>query len=368
VTEHVIRALAGFRGEDAPVTTCYLDVDGRRFLRHQDYEHELDLLLRSARTKANGDDSVVADLRRIESYVKGGFDRSNVRGLAIFSCTAHDLWEVIPLPVPVRSRVVINHFAAVGQLESVVQEHDRLGVLLVDKQRARMFVFQLGELIDRSELFHELPRDYDERGERDMGDTRHHLEALTSQHLRHAAQVAFRVFQEHGFERLAIGTTEEMAHDIEAALHPYLRDRLAARLPVTTGAPVEEIRAAALQLETRLERQKEAAEVQRLREAIGAGRRGVAGLAPVLQALVERRVERLLVSQGFVAPGWRCPSCSYLGQVGRACPICGEEMDRVDDVVEEAVEEALAQSCRVEICVGNADLDVLGRIGALLRY
>jgi hypothetical protein len=40
----------------------------------------------------------------------------------------------------------------------------------------------------------------------------------------------------------------------------------------------------------------------------------------------------------------------------------------VEDVVEEAVEEALAQSCDVEICVGNADLDVLGCIGAILRY
>jgi hypothetical protein len=43
-------------------------------------------------------------------------------------------------------------------------------------------------------------------------------------------------------------------------------------------------------------------------------------------------------------------------------------MDLVDDVVEEAVEEALIQSCRVAVCDGNADLDVLGRIGALLRY
>ena len=43
-------------------------------------------------------------------------------------------------------------------------------------------------------------------------------------------------------------------------------------------------------------------------------------------------------------------------------------MYAVDDVVEEAVEEALAQSCDVQVCVGNADLDVLGRIGALLRY
>jgi hypothetical protein len=43
-------------------------------------------------------------------------------------------------------------------------------------------------------------------------------------------------------------------------------------------------------------------------------------------------------------------------------------MVEVTDVVEEAIEEALAQSCEVEVCVGNADLDVLGQIGALLRY
>ena len=43
-------------------------------------------------------------------------------------------------------------------------------------------------------------------------------------------------------------------------------------------------------------------------------------------------------------------------------------MELVDDVVEEAIEAALAQSCRVEVCRDNADLDVLGRVGALLRF
>jgi hypothetical protein len=43
-------------------------------------------------------------------------------------------------------------------------------------------------------------------------------------------------------------------------------------------------------------------------------------------------------------------------------------MDHVDDIIEEAVEQALLQSCHVEVCVGNADLDVAGRIGALLRF
>jgi len=43
-------------------------------------------------------------------------------------------------------------------------------------------------------------------------------------------------------------------------------------------------------------------------------------------------------------------------------------MDEVPDVVQAAVDAALVQSCRVDVCVGNADLDVLGRVGARLRY
>ena len=54
--------------------------------------------------------------------------------------------------------------------------------------------------------------------------------------------------------------------------------------------------------------------------------------------------------------------------IGRRCPSCDGEMTVVEDVVEEAIEEALRQSCEVRLCVGNADLDVLGRVGAILRY
>ena len=66
ITEAAIRELAGIRGEDAPITSCYLDVDGRRLARHQDVEHELEGVLRSARARANGHRSVHDDLLRID--------------------------------------------------------------------------------------------------------------------------------------------------------------------------------------------------------------------------------------------------------------------------------------------------------------
>lgn len=370
ITEDTIRQLAGFRSRGAPVVSCYLDVDGRRHVRRKDVEAELDHLLRPVRDPARRD-ATSADFARIEKYVRDQLDRSAARGLAIFSCSARDLFEVIPLPVSVPSRVVVNSTPAIGQLEALVQELDRFGVLLVDQQRARMFVFHFGELVDHSELFDAKPRQYDSIGERDlMGHDKaeHHVEELVLQHLRHAADVAFRVFQIDGFDRLTIGAPESVLPVIESLLHPYLRERRCGVIDVAVNAPIADIRGVALALEAQVEREKEAALVTKLRDAVGARSRGVAGLEATLQALVERRVDVLFVSQGYRESGWRCERCGHLCHKGPACPLDGSQMLRTDDIVEEAVDIALAQRCKVEICRDNADLDVLGRVGALLRY
>ena len=369
ITEDAIRSLAGYKGEGAPVTSCYVDLDGSRHVRWQDVVNAVKPLLKVAHQKHSDDPSVCDDIAKIEELVKGGVDRSRTRGLAIFSSTANDFWQVIELPVPVRNQVVVNHSPAVRQLEVVVDEFERFGLLLADSQRARVLVYELGELVESDEVFDALPRDedHDDAGSRPK-DLQAHRADVVHTHLRHAADAAFKVFKDRGFERLILAAPDEIAGELESLLHPYLKERVEARCSISVGASDDEIRAAALEVEAEVERRKEAELVERLRDEVGAGRRGAAGLDDVLRALVERRVETLLVSSGYATEGWRCGGCAYIGRVGRTCPVCSTEMDRVDDVIEEAIEEALAQSCEVEICEGNADLDVLGRIGALLRY
>jgi peptide chain release factor subunit 1 len=379
ITDGLLRDLAGFRSGRAPVTSCYLDVDGRRFIRIQDLEPHLDDLLRRGRrrlTSTNGPEapdraavaSVEADLRRISDFVRGGLDRSSTRGLAMFSCSAEQFWQVVELAVSVPNVIVVNATPHIRVLESVIDHYQRFAVLLVDRQRARIFLFEQGKLVEKQEHFDRLPRHDDDGGQMDRDHLAGHTQAAAAHHLRRAAQAAFAVYQEHPFDHLVLGTADTLARDMERELHPWLRDRIAARVSVPVGAREDEIVQAALGVEARVERAREAALVEKLRQAVGAGSGAAVGLADVLAALVARRVDTLLVSEGYEAPGWRCPGCAYVGLRGRRCPVCTADMHQVDDVVEEAVEEALNQSCRLAICRGDADLDVLGRIGATLRF
>jgi peptide chain release factor subunit 1 len=368
LTQDVIRSLAEFKADGAAVVSLYLDVDGRRFVRPRDYEVRLDALVREARERRNSHEPADEDLERVTAHVKAGIDRSGTKGVALFSCACEGLWEVIELPVPVRNQLVVNSTPHIRQLEAILDENERFGVLLADRQRARMFVFELGELVDKTELFDELPRHEDDRGDWDRDHVRDHSAVAAQHHLRRAADVAFSVFQARGFDHLIIGAPDETARDLERELHSYLRERIAARLNVPVNSSEAAIKQAALEVEEQVERATEAALVGRLKDAVEGGRAGVAGLPGVLAALVERRVDTLLVSDGYEAPGWRCPTCRFMGTRGPRCPVCPASMQQVDDVVEEAVEEALQQSCRVQVVVGNADLDVLGRVAAILRF
>jgi peptide subunit release factor 1 (eRF1) len=264
----------------------------------------------------------------------------------------------------VRSQLVVNDTPHVAQLEAVLDNHERIGVLVADRQHARVFVVELGEMLDRTELFDQLPRHED--AARDIAQDQH--AAATQHHLKRAAEAAFAAWQEQRYEHLVLCVPEELDGEVRRDLHSYLQQRVAARLTLPATASEAEIRTAVAEVEQQIERDRKAELVHRLRVAHASGNAGLAGLETVLPALGERRVGTLLVSLGYEAPGWRCPSCAQLAAKGPRCPTCEGRMTKVDDVVEEAIEEALNQDCRVEVCDGNADLDVLGRIGALLRF
>lgn len=370
ISEDLIRRLASVKSQDAPVVSLYLDVDGSRYPRYEDCELRAERMVKraAARDSVNGHVISPADIGRIEQQIRRGVDRSQARGLAIFSCESAGLWECFELPVAVRDQLVVNKTAHVRQLEALVDESRTFGLLIADKQRARMFVFELGQLVDKSELFDALPRGDDTMGDRDRGHQRHTLEEAAHQHLRRAAHVAFEVYKQHPFDHLIIGAPDEIAHELERVLHSYLRERIAARVSVPTGAPEAVIRQAALEAEAEVERRLRAELVDKIRENAGSRSGAVAGLGHVLAALTERRVDTLVVSDGFETEGWRCSSCGNLAVLGRRCSLCDNEMELVPDIVEEAIEEAVNQHCRVVVSGDNADLDVMGRIAALLRF
>src|SRR5215218_2632498 len=97
--------------------------------------------------------------------------------------------------------------------------------------------------------------------------------------------------------------------------------------------------------------QEESALFERFAAQEGSGKgRAVQGLEPVLAALVERKVETLLVRQGAQAPGSKCVTCGWLGPAGLThCPVDETVLDGVDNILEPAIQAAIQQSATVHV-------------------
>ena len=105
----------------------------------------------------------------------------------------------------------------------------------------------------------------------------------------------------------------------------------------------------------------------------GSGGRTADELHSVLAALVERRVEALMVREGAEAPGTKCVTCGWLGPAGlEGCPVDETQLDVVENIIEAAIQAAIQQSASVHVVhQGDGDESAApfsGPMAVLLRY
>src|SRR5690349_15017138 len=106
VDREFLRKLADWSSNGTPVSSLYVDVDGRKFPRKQDYMVRAEQLCDQLRQQSAGVDrhaklSVAKDAARMLEYLQS-LDRGPNRGAALFSCSAGDLWEQVLVPRPLK--------------------------------------------------------------------------------------------------------------------------------------------------------------------------------------------------------------------------------------------------------------------------
>jgi peptide chain release factor subunit 1 len=256
-------------------------------------------------------------------------DLKGARALALFACGPADLLEVLKLPAPVATRVVLDDSPCIEPLVRASAGHERIAVAIVDREHARIFH-------GSADALEEIEDAAASKAHREVRpEDAHALFKAVSDDL-------LALLQGPGFDVLVLDAREELRGEVESALHPYVRERLAGevRLDISSATADEVRRAAAAVLEERRERHVGEL-LGRLREGLGRGERAAAGLEDVRSALEQRRVEALIYE-------------------------ATRELPRLDDLVDAAV----LQDAEV-LTVDPAEHPELGPhegIGAVLRF
>lgn len=316
----------------------------------------------------HADRALRADFQRARDFFGGELPTDGARGLAVFLAGESGLFEVIRLPRPVQSEVVISDSPFIEPLVDLVS--GTWCILLCNRRTGRIFRGSSDRVDEVSRLTSE-----DVLSQTDARDWSHaHYERSQDEeahrHLKRVADLLHRRFRRAPFDYLLVGSPEELSSDIERTLHPDIAKRLAGRVSVDVDSTTaDDVFAAARPVIEAHERAAERAALDRLQQGVGAGGLGVSGLDDVLGVLNERRVETLLIEERFQMPGTKCPQCGslFLDNL-TSCPADESPTDPFDDIVEEAVELAVAQSADVVIARHHDDLEEMGGIGAVLRF
>lgn len=372
---HVIDAatvhrLANLRGEPV-ATSVYLDVDGAHRPVAADYERAFEQLADELRRRARARDdpailrSVEADVAAMHARLALGIDRATTRGLALFSCYAQGWFEAIDLPVAVRDEVAIGPAPRIRQLVEAHDEPEPFVLALVDRTHLRLFRVVGREIHELAAPVTQQERAIDTSIE--LGSFEHHDEEAARAHLRRAAAAVDDAVRAWPVRQVVVGGPDDAVAELERRLHPTTRELIVGRVGVRVAAPVDEIAQQARAVAVRAERDREAALVEDLRQRAAGAHGGVVGVEATLAVLAEQRVSVLLVADGFSASGARCPACGHVGPDLRQCPVCGTTNVELEDVVEVAIEQAVAQGAEVEFC-RDTELERFGSIAAIERY
>ena len=371
-----LAALRDYATHEHPVVTLYLNVNGVRYPRKGDYETEYSFMVHEARRAANEDlglsrdqeDRLDAQLQAIGEFLALEFRREGARGLIVFSCRDEDLWQVMPLKLPVENRLLVDWKPRLAPLAELLDRHRHFCVLVTNKETARLFEQDAGEFSERSDVFDTVLKHHAQGGwEQAKLQRRHELQVRN--HLKKAADAAMDYCQTRSAERLAVGVAEELWPELEKVLHPYLRERLAGRFSVDITAGVNEIHDRVSAIEADLLAAEETTILESLAAELAAGKTYIGGLDDVLAALNERRVDLLLTEDGFSGPGRICNSCGTVAFGEEVCPGCQLDMQPIADIVSEARELAVRQDARIiTVPPGHPAMSQAGGIAAHLRY
>jgi peptide chain release factor subunit 1 len=310
------------------------------------------------------------DLERISSYLHSREPPfKGARALAVFCSVRDDLFEVVQMARPAEGFAAIERTPYIEPLIRSAEDR-RWCVALVNRRAARILTGPGDQLEERQRIKDDVPSQHDQGG-LSQANYERSVEKDVEDHLRRVAEMLSRLWRRDRFDRLALGGPTEVVSRLEALLHEELRGRLTSRRVEVdlSSATDDQIRAAVARLVEEDERHRERTALDRLAAGIGRGGRAAGGPEATLEALTERRVETLLLENGFDRRGGRCPTCGLLSlETHDRCPADGSALEELDHLREGAVEAALAQDAEVVVVRHYPDLGPFQGIGALLRF
>ena len=391
-----IKNLSEYQYQNNPVTSLYLRL-GPWERQNLKYKLTVKNMVKDTREALNKRglsksalDSIDSDFTKITGYLENATDISECRGLAVFSSSGGDYWDVYKLPEVYRNQLVVDRTPLMGQLIKINDEYSDIVTVLVDRKKARIFRLdpegayeildyfypaasrtrkfsspegRFKQRVSQGEGAGSLAQSYGEHG------FQRTIENEIHQHYKYISDKVFEYYKENKFKWLIVGGTEKNVSEFSDHLHTYLKDILAGTIPADIDKirPYQVMDAALEALQSKkIEKQQKLLAEFAEKQAMGLT---VDGVNSTLSALSRGQLRVLFIEEDFSVPGFICPETGVLLTEEKR-ELCPEDADPIYivDVVDLSIEEAYRQKAEIEILRGEEFKKKVRGLGGILRF
>jgi len=375
ITREEIRQLAEFQDDKCCAVSFYFQPSTPRNKAHKEDSILIkDLAKEAMRTlEAKGKkDCARGDIERLVR-MSSELRSNGTHAKAVFACAARNLWREYELPATLGStQIFIDRHFHLKPLAHLLGASPLLGVVLVDRHRARIFDFRLGELNECHDLFHPLPRRgrSDGFGGYEGGHAQRRVEDEARQHFKNVAETLKDLLDKGVFEKWILACQDAHRPLFEPLLHPYVRQALIGRFHADLGHVTrDEIRTHAQQLLDRWQSERRRDLIASAVNQARSNSRGVTGLRRVLRSLELGEVQTLLIGESLQAQAVECSGCGHIdAHLVSFCPVCGKATQEIVDVGEAILPWVVRRDIETFYVKGDPEFDKVGNIAALLRF
>jgi peptide subunit release factor 1 (eRF1) len=367
-----LERLASYEPQDVPVVSLYLnltpDQHGRdnyeAFVRKAFAER-----LKGFKENSAERASLERDVERINHYLSEEVNRS-ANGLAVFaSAGAGEFLETIQLDAPLE-----DHWLFVGSvphlypLAKVIDQYPRYASVILDTNRARIFVFGLGS-VERREQVTGQKTNRTSMGGWSQARYQRRNENVHIHHVKEVVDTLDRIVTADNIAHIVVAGDDVVVPLLKEQMPKHLQEKLVDVLSLHRDAGEDEIVEATLEVLRHKDAETDAERVQELIGAWQSGGLGVMGPDSALKALQMGQVDELLLSgTPQQLGGARLPDDAAPGPVQVETSAPGDTDERKLKLADELVTRAQQTGATVRFIEDESLLKEFGGVGALLRF
>ena len=315
-------------------------------------------------------ESFEKDHERIRHYLDDEVNRSS-NGLAIFASAGANLFEAIQVDAPIE-----QHWLFVGSvphlypLARLIDSYPRYAALILDTNKAQIFVFGLGTT-ERTERVTNQKTRRTSKGGWSQARYQRRADNIHLHHIKEVIETLDKLVREEELQHVVIAGDEVALNLLREQLPRPLADKVVDSATWDRSAGEAEILKVSLEALREKDAETDAEKVEELLGAWRSGGLGVAGPEATIAALQLGQVDELIIAAtpDTLKPVQRLPDDSAPGEVQAetSAPQGAADEGRLK-LSDELVTRAQQTGARIRF-IENADLLTdIGGVGALLRF